>query len=107
MGERLFAARARRREGQRLMIAAALGLLVAACASLVNTPAQDLAWTRWTACHAQVSGTLIRTVQMDGRISFWSYGPGDRNAMLECLRQAAKEGPALPEPVSDSLPRGP
>ena len=107
MSERLFAAGARRREGRRLMIAAPLGLLVAACASLVNTPAQELAWTRWTACHAQVSGTRIRIVQADGRISFWSYGPGDRQAMLECLRYAAKEGPTLPEPVSDPLPRGP
>jgi hypothetical protein len=55
----------------------ALGLLMAACASLHNTPAQDLAWNRWTACHNQISGTDIRTVQLDGRISFWPNGTGD------------------------------
>ena len=85
---------------------AALSLLAGGCASLVNTPAQDVAWSRWRICHTQVSGSEIRNVQLDGRIAFWYYGPGDRQVMLDCLRQAASGGLALPEPIADSLPRG-
>ena len=84
----------------------ALGLLMAACASLHNTPAQDLAWNRWTACHIQISGTDIRTVLLDGRISFWSDGPADGLSMVDCLAQAGKNGPALPEPLSEIRPKG-
>ena len=85
---------------------AALSLLAGGCGSLVNTPAQDVAWSRWRICHTQVSGSEIRNVQLDGRIAFWYYGPGDRQVMLDCLRQAASGGLALPEPIADSLPRG-
>jgi hypothetical protein len=84
----------------------ALGLLMAACASLHNTPAQDLAWNRWTACHTQISGTDIRTVQLDGRILFWSNGTADGLSMVDCLAQAGKNGPALPEPLSEIRPKG-
>jgi hypothetical protein len=84
----------------------ALSLLAGGCASLVNTPAQDVAWSRWRICHTPASGTEIRNVQLDGRITFWYYGPGDRQVMLDCLRQAAGAGVALPEPIADSLPRG-
>ena len=85
---------------------AALLLLANGCASLVNTPAQDVAWNRWRICQTQATGTEIRNVQLDGRIVFWYYGPGDRQAMLDCLRRASNTGPALPEPIADSLPRG-
>ncbi len=88
------------------VVPAALGLLMAACASLHNTPAQDLAWDRWTACHNQFSGTDIRTVGLDGRISFWSIGTADGLSMLDCLAQAGKNGPALPEPISEIRPKG-
>jgi hypothetical protein len=84
----------------------ALLLLAVGCASLANTPAQDVAWTRWGICHAQAPGTEIRNVQLDGRIRFWYVVPGDRQVMLDCLRQAGSTGPALPEPLADSLPRG-
>ena len=100
--------RQQRRATTVLVIAtAALSLLANGCASLVNTPAQDLAWTRWRICQTQAPGTEIRNVQLDGRIMFWYYGPGDRQLMLDCLRRAANTGPALPEPIADSLPRGP
>ena len=39
---------------------AALSLLANGCASLVNTPAQDVAWNRWKICHTQATGTEIR-----------------------------------------------
>jgi hypothetical protein len=87
-------------------LATALSLLAGGCASLVNTPAQDVAWSRWRICHTQAIGTEIRNVQLDGRIAFWYWGPGDRQVMLDCLRQAASTGLALPEPIADSLPRG-
>lgn len=84
----------------------ALLLLAGGCASLANTPAQDVAWTRWGICHTQAPGTEIRNVQLDGRIRFWYVVPGDRQVMLDCLRQAGSTGPALPEAIADSLPRG-
>ena len=89
-----------------VVVAAALALLMAACASLHNTPAQDLAWDRWTACHNQISGTDIRTVGLDGRISFWSIGTADGLSMLDCLAKGGKNGPALPEPISEIRPKG-
>ena len=89
-----------------VMAAGAVSLLATACASLANTPAQNVAWTRWSLCHAEVGTTEIRTVQLDGRILFWYSGPGDKQAMLDCLRRAATAGPALPEPIGESLPRG-
>ena len=89
-----------------VVVSIAWSLLTGGCASLANTPAQDEAWSRWAICHTQASGTEIKNVQPDGRISFWYYGPGDRQAMVDCLRQAAGSGPALLEPVADSLPRG-
>ena len=96
-----------RRATTALVIATtALSLLANGCASLVNTPAQDVAWSRWRICHTQARGSEIRTVQLDGRIAFWYYGPGDRQVMLDCLRRAANTGLALPEPIADSLPRG-
>ena len=95
-----------RRHWQRFMTSlvmtmATLSLLTAGCASLANTPAQDVAWSRWTACHPQAPGTNIRMVRLDGRISFWYEGLADRGAMLDCVRLAAKNGLTLPEPLSE------
>ena len=73
----------------------------AGCAALANTPAQDLAWSRWTICHPHAHSTDIKVVYLDGRISFVYSEPGDNQTMLACLRQAGKDGPALPEPVSE------
>jgi hypothetical protein len=99
--------RHQRRATTALVIATtALSLLANGCASLVNTPAQDVAWNRWRICQTQATGTEIKNVQLDGRIVFWYYGPGDRQVMLDCLRRAGNTGLALPEPIADSLPRG-
>ncbi len=84
----------------------ALGFLMAACASVHNTPEQDLAWNRWAVCRSQISGADVRLVQLDGRISFWCDGIGDCFAMRDCLRQAGKDGPMLPEPLFDVRPKG-
>jgi hypothetical protein len=98
--------RRRRARASLLVTAGALAVLAAGCASLANTPAQDLAGSRWASCRTQVTGTELNRIQTDGRITFWSTGPGAGQAMLECLRRAAKDGPALPEPVSDFRPGG-
>jgi hypothetical protein len=98
--------RHQRRATTALVITTVLSLLANGCASLVNTPAQDVAWNRWRICQTQATGTEIRNVQLDGRIVFWYYGPRDRQVMLDCLRRAANTGLALPEPIADSLPRG-
>jgi hypothetical protein len=90
----------------RTLTAGVLLLLVSSCASLANTPAQDLALSRWSACSARVTGAQLRRVQTDGRIYFWYSGPGDAEAMLECFKQASKDGPALPDPIPDPRPGG-
>jgi hypothetical protein len=83
-----------------------LALLMGDCVALKNTPAQDEAWSRWAACHSQVTGPDIKIVQLDGRISFWSDGPYDGRSMLDCLARAGKNGPALPEASYEIRPRG-
>jgi hypothetical protein len=80
--------------------------LIAGCASLANTPAQDTAWSRWTACQAQVRGADLRTIQQDGRIFFWYSGPENAQDMLACLRRAGNGGATLPEPIADPRPGG-
>ena len=84
----------------------ALALLGGNCAAIKNTPAQDEAWNRWAACRGQVLGPDIRYVQLDGRITFWSNGPADGLAMLDCLAQAGKNGPALPAAIYEIRPKG-
>jgi hypothetical protein len=84
-----------------IVMTTVVSLLTAGCVSLANTPAQDLAWSRWTACRAQVAGTDLKTIQLDGRIVFWYSGPGDGQAMLACLRSAVSGGDNLPEPLSE------
>jgi hypothetical protein len=98
--------RRRRASMSRGLTAGVLSLLVSSCASLANTPAQDLAWSRWSACSTQVTGAQFRRVQTDGRIYFWYNGSGDAGAMLECLKRASKDGPPLPDPISDPRPGG-
>lgn len=83
-----------------------VALLMAACATAKNTPAQDEAWSRWAACDSQVTRSEIRIVQLDGRIIFWSNGAYDGRSMLGCLARAGKNGPALPEAVYEIRPRG-
>ena len=81
-------------------------LLASGCAYLMDTPAQELARDRWTMCHAQVSGTELDTVMPDGRISFWYNGAGDGRSMVDCLRDAARTGRDLPEPIAQLRPSG-
>ena len=81
-------------------------LLMVACSTVKNTPAQDEAWSRWTACRSQVPGAEIRNVQLDGRISFWANGAFQGRSMLDCLARAGTNGPALPEATYATWPGG-
>ena len=82
---------------------AVLPVCVTGCASLANTPAQDVAWSRWRAC--RTNDTELNRFQLDGRIFFWYEGPGGQQETLACLARAAKAGPVLPEPVAELRPR--
>ena len=93
----------RRRLGSPSMIVA---LLMVACSTVTNTPAQDEAWRRWEACRNQVPGSDIRNVQLDGQISFWANGAFQGRSMLDCLARAGKNGPALPEATYATRPSG-
>lgn len=83
---------------------AALPVGAMGCASLANTPEQEVAWSRWRACRG--SGTEVNRVQLDGRITFWYDGGGGRQGTLDCLSRATAAGPALPEPIAEPRPRG-
>jgi hypothetical protein len=78
-------------------------LFLGACA-IANTPQQDLAYARWAKCDS-TSGQLIR-VDLDGRITFRVASPGGQQGILQCLAEAGRTGPPLPEPVAVPLPAG-
>jgi hypothetical protein len=84
-----------------------VALFMVACSSVTNTPAQDEAWRRWEACQSQAPGSDIRSVQLDGRISFWAVGTVQGRSMLDCLARAGKDGPALPPAMYATFPSGP
>jgi outer membrane biogenesis lipoprotein LolB len=84
-----------------------VAFLMVACSTVRNTPAQDEAWSRWTACRSQVPGVEIRNVQLDGRISFWANGVIQGRSMLDCLARAGTNGPALPDAIYANWPSGP
>jgi hypothetical protein len=81
-------------------------LLMVACSTVRNTPAQDEAWRRWEACRSQVPGPDIRSVQLDGRIMFWADGTFQGLSMVDCLTRAGKDGLALPEATYATRPGG-
>src|SRR5262249_49297908 len=89
-----------------VMILGALASLASGCAYLKDTPAQELARSRWTECHAKVTGTELNTVMRDGRISFWYDGAGEGRSMMQCLHSAAQTGADLPEPIAQLRPMG-
>jgi len=79
-------------------------LFLGACA-IANTPQQDLAYARWAKCNSP-SGLLER-VDLAGRITFRFSSAGGRQEILQCLAEAARRGPPLPEPVGVGPPGGP
>jgi hypothetical protein len=79
-------------------------LFLGACA-IANTPQQDLAYARWAKCNLP-PGQLER-VELDGRITFRYITAGEREEIVQCLAEAGRTGPPLPEPVGLRPPGGP
>jgi hypothetical protein len=73
-----------------------VALFLVAC-GIADTPQQNLAYARWAKCNS-TSGTLER-VDLDGRIIFRYTTAGDREEIVQCLAEAGRTGPPLPEPV--------
>ena len=71
-------------------------LFLGACA-ITNTPQQDLAYARWAKCNAPY--VSLERVDLDGRITFKISNEGSRQEILQCLAEAGRKGPPLPEPV--------
>jgi hypothetical protein len=85
-------------------VTAGLALFLGACA-IANTPQQELAYARWAQCSSP-AGTLER-IDLDGRITFKYSNAGGRQEVLQCLADAGRAGPPLPEPVAVGLGGGP
>src|SRR6266446_8465709 len=79
-------------------------IFLGACA-IANTPQQDLAYARWAQCNA--SFAQLERVDLDGRITFRFTNAAERREILQCLAEAGRTGPALPEPVGIRPPGGP
>ncbi|HTO10422.1 MAG TPA: hypothetical protein VMQ51_02540 [Candidatus Binatia bacterium] len=74
-----------------------LALSLAACASVANTPQQNLAYERWARCGGP--SAQLQRLDLDGRITFVAAG-AERPRVIECLAEAGRTGPPLPAPVA-------
>jgi hypothetical protein len=79
-----------------------LALALGACAT-ANTPEQNLAYERWAKC--AVAYVQLERVGVDGRITFEFSNSSDRLQVVQCLADAGRVGPPLPEPIAVA-PRG-
>ena len=75
-----------------------------ACATLANTPQQDLAYGRWAQCSRPF--VTLMSVSVDGQIGFLYTNPTDQRDVVDCLRDAGRTGPPLPPPVGVRPPGG-
>jgi len=78
-------------------------LFLGACA-IANTSQQDPAYARWTKCNAPY--VQLDRVDVDGRITFRFSTAGSRQEVLQCLAEAGRTGPPLPEAVGVPPPGG-
>ena len=85
-------------------LAALLAIALGGCAG-ANTPQQNLAYERWARCGSPF--VQLERVEPDGRISFLYSNPGGRQEVLQCLGEAGRGGPPLPEPRALRPPGGP
>jgi hypothetical protein len=79
-----------------------LALALGACAT-ANTAQQNLAYERWSKC--AVAYVQLGRVDVDGRITFEFSSSSDRLQVVQCLAEAGRAGPPLPEPIAVG-PRG-
>lgn len=66
-----------------------LMVTAAGCATLRNTPAQDLAWERWKTCDHFAAITLER-IDPDGRLVVNGYA-SEAAPFTACVREAAAD----------------
>ena len=74
-------------------------MAMSACASLGNTPEQELAYARWAACARSSILLEIDRVEPSGRIWFSYFLESERQTIVACLLKAEQGGPNLPPPV--------
>lgn len=72
----------------------------AGCATGLNTPAQDLAWERWTACDHFTAVTLDR-IELDGRIIVTGH-ENNAASFTVCVHTAAA---AQPRSAAAAMPQ--
>jgi hypothetical protein len=82
-----------------------LALALGACATLANTPDQNLAYERWAQCSRPF--VTLQWVSVDGQIGFLYTNPADGRDVVECLGDAGRAGPPLPRPVGFRPAGGP
>jgi hypothetical protein len=86
-------------------------LVLAGCAPVKNTPAQDLAWERWTKCRhfdmvlqeIRADGSVWARPAADGTKDISAWQASMRQALAE-QRQAQRGGAAPPAPVVSTSP---
>ena len=81
-----------------------LALALGACAS-ANTPAQNLAYERWAGCRLPYS--QLERIDVDGRITFLATNSSNLQEVSQCLVDAGRTGPRLPQPVGVRPSGGP
>ena len=79
-------------------------LFLGAC-TIANTPQEDLAYARWAKCNASLFPLELERVDLDGRITFRLAPNGQE--VVQCLAEAGRTGPPLPEPVGVCPPKSP
>jgi hypothetical protein len=98
------------RQRENLMRAITLKLLVLmltviGCATVQNTPAQDLAWERWKACD-HFSTIALDRIDLDGRLVVTGY-EHEAAPFTGCVREVAadqvRRGVATAQPPTSVL----
>lgn len=82
-----------------------LGFALGACATGGNTAQQNLAYERWAKC--ALPYVQLQRIDVDGRVTFMFSNPSARREVFQCLAEAGRSGPALPEPVAIQPQGGP
>jgi hypothetical protein len=73
--------------------------LVGACASVANTPEQELAYQRWRKC-SDYPDISLKEIRPDGQIWVTYSGPSALSAWQACIKAAAAaDGGKLEAPV--------
>ena len=78
-----------------IAVAPAVGVLLAGCASIKNTPQQDYVLEAGRICDRQVAFWKMERVESDGR--YWirgaTNGPPGRDDYFACMREQSAKNP--------------